>query len=185
MGLSFSELQNLSREQTALYPPRTLPIFSEPSPDERRIASLQLGFAKRLAKSKYLVMDSRLNGRGKDHLERYSDKYLPLLTSRPTLKRKDLHAPFFPNEIFEDYFSPAGLNKKRRITGDGGKGKGKKGTINLDALDEGNEEGVRLSVFPNLIPIERFLDTPTLRRGIPKTERRTRRGRLRRRRRKR
>ena len=26
--------------------------------------------------------------------------------SQPTLKRKDLHAPFFPSEIFEDYFNP-------------------------------------------------------------------------------
>ena len=31
--------------------------------------------------------------------------------SQPTLKRKDLHAPFFPSEVFEDYFNPK-RNKK-------------------------------------------------------------------------
>ena len=39
-------------------------------------------------------------------LPRYSDKYRPYVTSRPSLKRSDLHAPFFPAEIFEDYFNP-------------------------------------------------------------------------------
>ena len=39
-------------------------------------------------------------------LERYSDKYRPSVMSQPTLKRKDLHAPFFPLEVFEDYFNP-------------------------------------------------------------------------------
>jgi DNA-directed RNA polymerase III subunit RPC7 len=43
-------------------------------------------------------------------LERYSDKYRQSPASQPTLKRKDLHAPFFPTEIFEGYFNP----KKRR-----------------------------------------------------------------------
>lgn len=44
-------------------------------------------------------------------LERYSDKYRPSVMSQPTLKRKDLHAPFFPSEVFEDYFNPK-RNKK-------------------------------------------------------------------------
>ena len=35
-------------------------------------------------------------------LERYSDKYTPSVMSRPTLKRKDLHAPLFPSEVSED-----------------------------------------------------------------------------------
>jgi DNA-directed RNA polymerase III subunit RPC7 len=47
-------------------------------------------------------------------LERYSDKYRPSVTSQPTLKRKDLHAPFFPSEVFEDYFNPK-RNKKGRV----------------------------------------------------------------------
>jgi DNA-directed RNA polymerase III subunit RPC7 len=47
-------------------------------------------------------------------LERYSDKYRPSAMSQPTLKRKDLHAPFFPPEVFEDYFNPK-RNKKGRV----------------------------------------------------------------------
>lgn len=47
-------------------------------------------------------------------LPRYSDKYRPSPASQPTLKRKDLHQPFFPQEIFEEYFNP----KKRKICED-------------------------------------------------------------------
>ncbi len=46
-------------------------------------------------------------------LPRYSDKYRPSPTSQPTLKRKDFHQPFFPQEVFEDYFNP-----KKRKTGE-------------------------------------------------------------------
>lgn len=45
-------------------------------------------------------------------LPRYSDKYRPSSAAQPTLKRKDLHQPFFPQEIFEEYFNP-----KKRKTG--------------------------------------------------------------------
>jgi len=145
MGLSFSELQNLSREATALYPPRTtLPIFPEPTPSEKKIASLQLGFSKRLLKSKYHVTD-RLRSNNRHFFERYSDKYLPSLTCRPTLKRKDLHAPFFPTEIFEDYFvssssSQTQATKKRRTISK------QSAKIDLDALgmDERSNDGVPL-----------------------------------------
>jgi DNA-directed RNA polymerase III subunit RPC7 len=44
-------------------------------------------------------------------LPRYSDKYRPSPASQPTLKKKDLHQPFFPPEIFDGYFNP---KKKRR-----------------------------------------------------------------------
>jgi len=44
-------------------------------------------------------------------LPRYSDKYRPSVASQPTLKRKDLHAPFFPPEIFDSYFN---TKKKRK-----------------------------------------------------------------------
>lgn len=44
-------------------------------------------------------------------LPRYSDKYRPSVTSQPTLKRKDLFAPYFPPDIFEGYFNP---KKKRK-----------------------------------------------------------------------
>lgn len=39
-------------------------------------------------------------------LERYADKYRPSPATRPTLKKKDLHQPFFPPEVFEGYFNP-------------------------------------------------------------------------------
>lgn len=45
-------------------------------------------------------------------LPRYSDKYRPSLNTQPTLKRKELHAPFFPSELFEDYFNPNKRKKK-------------------------------------------------------------------------
>lgn len=45
-------------------------------------------------------------------LPRYSDKYRPSPAAQPTLKRKEMHQPFFPSEIFEDYFHP-----KRRKKG--------------------------------------------------------------------
>lgn len=45
-------------------------------------------------------------------LPRYSDKYRPSPASQPTLKRKDLHQPFFPQEIFESFFNP----KKRKTS---------------------------------------------------------------------
>lgn len=44
-------------------------------------------------------------------LERYSDKYRPSAAAQPSLKRKDLHQPFFPQEVFEAYFNP---KKKRK-----------------------------------------------------------------------
>ncbi|KIO14098.1 hypothetical protein M404DRAFT_992342 [Pisolithus tinctorius Marx 270] len=44
-------------------------------------------------------------------LERFSDKYRQSPASQPTLRRVDLHAPFFPQEIFEGYFNP---RKKRK-----------------------------------------------------------------------
>ena len=47
-------------------------------------------------------------------LERYSDKYRPSVMSQPALKRKNLHAPFFPSEVFEDYFNPK-RNKKGKV----------------------------------------------------------------------
>lgn len=44
-------------------------------------------------------------------LPRYSDKYRPSTTSQPALKRSELHAPFFPPEIFEAYFNPKKKSK--------------------------------------------------------------------------
>ncbi|KAG6897028.1 hypothetical protein C0992_004556 [Termitomyces sp. T32_za158] len=86
MGLSFADIQNLSREATAMYPPRELPVFTEISEKESRIAEIQIGFADRLRK--------------------------PSVAAQPTLKRKDLNEAFFPPGIFASYFNP---KKKRKL----------------------------------------------------------------------
>ncbi|KAK2461258.1 hypothetical protein APHAL10511_006785 [Amanita phalloides] len=66
------------------------------------------------------------------NLPRFSDKYRPSVASRPALKRSDLHAPFFPAEIFEDYFNPRRKkNPSKKIV---------KTRINLDDVDQENEQ---------------------------------------------
>ncbi|KIL61051.1 hypothetical protein M378DRAFT_167398 [Amanita muscaria Koide BX008] len=69
MGLTFSDIQNMSREATALYPvcdrpsapassyPRRLPVFTQPSEEEKQVAQLQLGFANRLKSSPYYIVE--------------------------------------------------------------------------------------------------------------------------------
>ncbi|KIM46689.1 hypothetical protein M413DRAFT_260809 [Hebeloma cylindrosporum] len=129
MGLTFADLQNLSREATALYPAMRVPVATEPTKDEKRIAELQLGFAERMRKSQYYVVERTKT----TELERYSDKYRPSVASQPTLKRKDLYAPFFPPELFEDHFNP---KRRKKTTSKQAPGKSK---LNLDELDEGDD----------------------------------------------
>ncbi|KAI0049179.1 hypothetical protein FA95DRAFT_1604574 [Auriscalpium vulgare] len=103
MGLTFADIQSMSREQSALYPPmEALPALTEYSEEEKRICELQLGFATRLRQSAYYVTEAIKSA----ELERYADKYRPSPATRPTLKKKDLHQPFFPPEVFEGYFNP-------------------------------------------------------------------------------
>ncbi len=71
-------------------------------------------------------------------LERYSDKYRPSATSQPTLKRKELHAPFFPNEVFEDYFNP---KRKKKVAPVQPNTTGKI-KMNIDELAEEGEDEV-------------------------------------------
>ena len=73
-------------------------------------------------------------------LPRYSDKYRPSLATQPTLKRKDLHQPFFPQEIYESYFNP----KKRKIS----EKKASKKRVNLDDMTEDAEDKVRDQYTP-------------------------------------
>ncbi|KAI5834197.1 hypothetical protein K523DRAFT_360677 [Schizophyllum commune Tattone D] len=129
MGLTFADIQSLSREGTALYPPVQQPVMEEYTEDEKRIAALQMGFSARLQGSAYYVVETTKS----DDLPRYSDRYRQSEASQPTLKRKDLHAPFFPPELLEDYFNPG---RKRRNTG----AAKLKRTVNLDKFDEGDEE---------------------------------------------
>ncbi|KAF8627364.1 hypothetical protein AX15_004429 [Amanita polypyramis BW_CC] len=132
MGLTFLDIQTMSREATALYPPRQLPVYAQPSEEEKRIAQLQMAIANRLKSSPYYLVEKTRS----TELPRYSDKYRPSAASRPSLKRSDLHAPFFPTDIFEDYFNPRGKKKstKRAV----------KNRINLDEVareDEPEKEG--------------------------------------------
>ncbi|PFH48706.1 hypothetical protein AMATHDRAFT_111401, partial [Amanita thiersii Skay4041] len=118
MGLTFLDIQNLSREGTALYPPRRVPVYTQPTEDEKRIAQLQVGISTRLRSSPYFVVE-KTKSIGKlclslTELPRYSDKYRPSVAQQPTLKRSDLHAPFFPTDIFEDYFNPKRKKKSQR-----------------------------------------------------------------------
>ncbi|KAF8137411.1 DNA-directed RNA polymerase III subunit Rpc31-domain-containing protein [Boletus edulis] len=108
MGLTFADIQAMSREGDALYPPLDpLPVLSDFSAEENKICELQTGFIDRLRKSPYYVVETIKS----IELERYSDKYRQTSASLPALKRKDLHAPFFPTDIFEGYFNP---KKKRK-----------------------------------------------------------------------
>ncbi|KAI0322930.1 DNA-directed RNA polymerase III, subunit Rpc31, partial [Amylostereum chailletii] len=128
MGLTFADIQNMSREQGALYPPvESIPVLTEFSGDEKRICELQLSFANRLRKSAYYVTEVHKS----TELERYSDKYRPSSATRPMLKRKDLHEPFFPQEVFEGYFNP---KRKRQTTKKAAK------RVNLEDLDDDGDE---------------------------------------------
>ncbi|KAJ3002362.1 hypothetical protein NUW54_g5722 [Trametes sanguinea] len=130
MGLTFADIQSLSREESELYPPlEPLPLLTEYSEEERRIAELQIGFATRLRNSAYYLVEPTKS----TDLPRYSDKYRPSPASQPTLKRKDLHQPFFPQEVFEEYFNP----KKKKLV----RKKGSSKRINLDEMvDDGEDQ---------------------------------------------
>ncbi|KAF9450620.1 hypothetical protein P691DRAFT_788922 [Macrolepiota fuliginosa MF-IS2] len=137
MGLTFADIQNLSRDPTQLYPQRHLPVFTEPSPEEKLIAELQLGFVNRLRESPYYIQERTKTA----DLPRYSDKYRPSFAQKPALKRKELNAEFFPKEVFEDYFNP---RRKRK----GDPKSGATGTaVNLDELDDDENEEVCARCF--------------------------------------
>ncbi|KZV75900.1 hypothetical protein PENSPDRAFT_570711 [Peniophora sp. CONT] len=107
MGLTFQDIQALNREEDALYPPmESVPTLSGYTTAEQRICEVQSAFADRLRKSAYWVVEARKP----NDLEHYSDRHRPELAAQPTLKRKELHEPFFPPDVFEGYFNP----KKRR-----------------------------------------------------------------------
>lgn len=103
--------------------------MEEYNEDEKKIAAIQMGFAARLRGSAYYVVETTKS----DDLPRYSDRYRQSEASQPTLKRKELHAPFFPPELFDDYFNPG---RKRRALGST---KARK-KVNLDNFNEDDEE---------------------------------------------
>ncbi|EJC98268.1 uncharacterized protein FOMMEDRAFT_114466 [Fomitiporia mediterranea MF3/22] len=114
MGLTFTDIQSMSREQGELYPTMDpFPEMTASTDEEKKICALQNGFVDRLRSSKYYLVEVKKS----DDLPRYSDKYRPSPAAQPTLKRKDLHQPFFPQEIFEDYFNPKRRKKQKKTTG--------------------------------------------------------------------
>ncbi|KAI9567466.1 DNA-directed RNA polymerase III, subunit Rpc31 [Boletus coccyginus] len=128
MGLTFADIQAISREADALYPPLDpLPVLSDFSAEEKKISELQTGFITRLRQSPYYVVETVKS----NELERYSDKYRQTSASLPALKRRDLHAPFFPSEIFDGYFNPKKKRKEKKV---------KTTRLNLDELAEETEE---------------------------------------------
>ncbi|RDB27919.1 hypothetical protein Hypma_002232 [Hypsizygus marmoreus] len=129
MGLSFADIQNLSREATAMYPPMHVPVLTEFTSEESRIADLQIGFATRLRKSPYYIVEKTKS----NELPRYSDKYRPSVSAQPTLKRKDLNEAFFPPIIFESYFNP---KKKRKVDSK----TPLKARMNIDEMGDEDEE---------------------------------------------
>lgn len=87
----------------------TLEDFSE---QDKKICQYQLGFSARLRTSKYYVVEKVKT----TELPRYSDKYKPLATAQPTLRRADLHAPFFPPELLEAYLNPRKKTKGMSVS---------------------------------------------------------------------
>lgn len=111
IGVTFADIQNLSREASELYPPlEPLPVLSTISEKDKRIAGFQSGFVSRLEHSKYYVVEKHKS----TDLQRYSDKYRPSVSSRPALRKGDLHAPFFPKALLEEYFNPSQNKKTKR-----------------------------------------------------------------------
>ncbi|KAB5593879.1 DNA-directed RNA polymerase III subunit rpc31 [Ceratobasidium theobromae] len=129
MGLSFADIQSLSREPTALYPPvDPLPLLSPIADAEKEIIALQEGVAARLRASPYYIVESHK----KDDEPRYSDKFLKS-TASVKLQAKDLNPTFFPPDLWDAYFNP----KKRKA-----KAAKERARLNLDNLEveEGKEE---------------------------------------------
>ncbi|KAI0035813.1 DNA-directed RNA polymerase III, subunit Rpc31 [Vararia minispora EC-137] len=128
MGLTYQDVQSMNRDEDALYPPlESTPALTEYSANEKRICALQNGFAERLRRSPYCVVEPTKSA----DLEQYSDKHRILAANHPTLKRKDLHEPFFPREVFDGYFNP---RKKRQTVHKSSK------KINLDDLVDNADE---------------------------------------------
>ncbi|KIJ39471.1 hypothetical protein M422DRAFT_32719 [Sphaerobolus stellatus SS14] len=131
MGLSFADLQNLSREPTALYPPMDpLPVLEPLTEDDKEDIRNQLVFEDVMRRSPYYIVEVKKN----TDLPKYSDKYRPTAGSQPALKKSDLNPEFFPPGIFEAYFNP---KKKRKVE----KLKRKSLKANFDDLEKEEMEG--------------------------------------------
>ncbi|KAF7325340.1 DNA-directed RNA polymerase III subunit [Mycena venus] len=122
-----------------------------------------------MRKSQYYVVEATKS----TDLPRYSDKYRPSIASQPTLKKKDLYAPYFPPDIFEGYFNP---KKKRKLEA---KPVPTKKRMNIDEMgDEDEGEGLFLPyplVIALMLPRKHPPMPPTLaRRRLSRTTTSTR-----------
>ncbi|QRV76784.1 DNA-directed RNA polymerase III subunit RPC31 [Ceratobasidium sp. AG-Ba] len=135
MGLSFADIQSLSREPTALYPPMDpLPLLSSVTEEEKEIIALQDGVVARLRASPYYIVEPEK----KEEESRYSDRFLRP-AAPPKLQAKDLNPAFFPPDLWDAYFNP----KKRKA-----KKAKERARLNLDNIeaedgkeDEASEKG--------------------------------------------
>jgi len=132
MGLSFTEINSLSKEPAALYPLMDIPALSEITDDERRTWKHQDELAARLRRSAYYIIEETKS----KELPRFSDKYRLDANTRPKLKESDLNKQFFPPQIWDIYFNP-----KKRRKDDPSKKKKKKPALNLDALESAEADG--------------------------------------------
>lgn len=111
MGLTFADLQTLSREPTAMYPDMDpLPVLTEFDDDERRSCQSQNDLIHRLRRSKYYIVEEEK----RTDLPRYSDKYRPTAAAQPKLVPSDLNKEFFPPELWEMFFNPKKKPKKMK-----------------------------------------------------------------------
>ncbi|KAK7044571.1 DNA-directed RNA polymerase III, subunit Rpc31 [Favolaschia claudopus] len=128
-GLTHADMQNIHREKTEMYPAMLPPVLSDYTEEEKKIAAFQIGFANRMRKSPYWVVEAAKS----TDLPRYSDKYRVSAT-QPTLAKQDFHEPYFPRDIFDGYFNP---KKKRKV-------KTKpvlvKQRMNIDEMNDEDEE---------------------------------------------
>ncbi|KAF5389638.1 hypothetical protein D9757_004150 [Collybiopsis confluens] len=123
-GLTFADIQQMSREGSALYPEMKPPVMTEASEKEKKIAQIQIEFTAGLQKSEYYVVESTKSTGKNTNIE--------INRRLPKLKPSDLHAPFFPAEMFEAYFNPKKKAKARRRSS-------QKKKLNLDAMLEDDE----------------------------------------------
>ncbi|KAJ6612686.1 DNA-directed RNA polymerase III, subunit Rpc31 [Mycena sp. CBHHK59/15] len=124
MGLTHADIQSMSREATAMYPSMIPPVLTDISVDEARIAAYQIGFAQRMRKSAYYVVETT--------------KSTATNTARPSrASRRSKKGPLravFPPDIFEGYFNP-----KRKRKPDAKPTLIKK-RMNIDDIDEDEEK---------------------------------------------
>jgi len=126
IGITYADLQQMSREATPLYPPLDpMPVLTQITEQEKAICQLQVGVATRLRNSAYYIMEDK----SAHELERYSDRFRPTARSRPTLPPNFLNKDFFPASIWEDHFNP-----KKKATGGGTKLKRRKSKVDWSTL---------------------------------------------------